>query len=151
MQFQDPLAIACPQCAAAQHKSVQSLLALAATCDSCGNKLDAVGEEMRRHLDDWGSYLGMIELATEVEDRFGCNISDDELEATDTAEAFASLIAKKLGRPVEDEVRKAICTSVRARSPDRSEFEVLGHSLRSLFATSRRADAYTSLERTREG
>jgi hypothetical protein len=141
VQFQDPLAIACPCCAASQLKSVHSLLALAATCDSCGSKLDVVGEQLRGHLDDWGSYLGMIEVAMAVERRFRCNLLDIELEKLDTVEAFASLVAKKVARPVEDEVRETICTAIRSQRPGRSEAEVVRHSLRSLLSHNWRADA----------
>lgn len=133
MKFADPQQVTCPHCSAVQHKSVDSLLDLAATCDSCGKKLDQVGREMRRLIDEWRSFIGMIEMTMALEDRFGLAITDDELEASDTVDAFDALICRKRGELGVDEVFDAIKEALRALNPPMNAPAHRKSSLRALF------------------
>ena len=85
-------------------------------------------------IDEWRSFIGMIEMTMALEDRFGLAITDDELEASDTVDAFDALIRRKRGELGVDEVFDAIKEALRALNPPVNAPAHRKSSLRALFS-----------------
>ena len=142
MRFQDPLRLDCHDCGVAQSQPVKSLLALTARCDSCGKDFRSIGLEMRKTLGDWTTYIGKIELAIALENKFEVQISDPELDASETVAALALVVARKLrgSAPASD-----VATAALATLTDRVGFSgvmpQLNSTFHELFSEYDRADA----------
>jgi len=117
MHYKDPASVTCPHCSTEQLQPVRALMTLTAACNACGKGLNEIGEDMRRGFDEWASFLGRVELVMTLEHRFKCTISDDELEATDTVDAYVDLLQTKVSGLAEAEIRSAIDAALHALKP----------------------------------
>jgi len=96
---------------------------------------------MRSQVNDWDSYVGRIELAMALEHRFNCSITDEELDAADTANAYVSLICRKVGGLADNDVLREVCEAMLGIRPELTKPAILVQSFRELLSTYRRADA----------
>jgi hypothetical protein len=94
VKFADPLVVQCPRCAAESRHNSKDLLALTATCPTCGSSLKEIGIQMGVTVDDSAGFWTWAELVMVVEDRLGVMISDED--ALGGRERFAALTLREL-------------------------------------------------------
>ncbi len=98
MQYLDPLPVSCKNCGKEDKYDLKTIVKLEAKCKYCHYDFTSIGNDIRKNYEDWGTFVGRIELAMELEEQLQIQYSDKELAEISIIGEFIDLTSSKLSR-----------------------------------------------------
>jgi hypothetical protein len=98
---------------------VPDLLALKAACPGCGDGLIETGLRMRQGLDDWASYVALIELMIHLEEKFSLKLTDEDVGGVKTLRDLVAIVESHLQSPREAKSQAVDLVTAAAREVGR--------------------------------
>ena len=133
MEFEDPLSVTCPACGLVGKYAVSSLMALEASCGSCGESFRRVGEGMRKAFSEDAGFWGIILVALALEPDLEVEFNDDVLDPSRTPADLINLALRL--RPTLDpvEMRSLVLRHLSTALKSQSDGQDLDRTWNELF------------------
>jgi hypothetical protein len=125
MKFANPFRVDCSACGETARYDPKHLLTLNANCVVCGASLRATGLRMREQIEDCAAFVARIEIALELENSFGIQIQDIDLERIQMPLEFVTLVSALTTQVTQQQVATQILSALaHARQMDAHESDL---------------------------